>query len=453
MRITVHPGAPVGGEARVPADKSIGHRWLFLAATARGSSEVRGLTRALDLRSTARVLAAVTPDEVGAALEVWASESLPDAEGDRSTSNEPQPRPAAVAIEGSGRRELHPSDGDLDCGNSGTTMRLVSGVLASCPFESRLVGDESLSARPMERVAEPLRAMGAAVETTDGRPPVTVHGGPLVGIRHATPVPSAQIKGAVLLAGIDADGETTVVEPAPTRDHTERALSHLGAPVRTEGLGVTVSRFAHPGFSATVPGDVSAAAFLIAAAALTGGTLRIDDVGLNPSRTYLFRVLDRMGVRVETHVDREELGEPVGSVHVEPAEGITGTTVADDELPQVIDEVPILAILAATAEGETRFSGARELRLKESDRLTASRDAIRLLGGDAAVEGDDLVVAGGGLEGGTASARGDHRFAMAIAVAGLAAASPVTVDGIEAADVSFPAFVAALSSLGARIEP
>jgi 3-phosphoshikimate 1-carboxyvinyltransferase len=452
MRLRVQPGEGIGGAARVPADKSIAHRWLLLAATAHGASEVRGLAPALDLRSTARVLAAVVSNPIRSALEGWTSEPLPTAEGDRSTSNEPQPRAVAIRIEGRGRPGLHEPDGDLDCGNSGTTMRLVSGVLASCPFEARLVGDDSLSARPMERLAQPLRAMGAAIETTDGRPPVTVHGGPLVGVRHATPVPSAQIKGAVILAGIDADGETTVVEPAPTRDHTERALAHLGGPVLAEGLGVTVSRFAPPGFSAAVPGDVSSAAFLVGAAALTGGSLEIDDVGLNPSRTYLFRILARMGVRLETHVDREELGEPVGSIVMGPADRLTGTTVADDELPQVIDEVPMLALVAANARGETRFRGAGELRLKESDRLSATRDAIRSLGGEAAVEGDDLVVAGGGLPGGTASSRGDHRLAMAIAVGGLAAGSDVVVDGMEAADVSFPGFVETLSSLGARLE-
>lgn len=332
-------------------------------------------------------------------------------------------------------------------------MRLVSGVLASQAFEARLVGDESLSTRPMERIAQPLREMGADVETTGGFPPVTVHGGPLAAIRHATVVPSAQIKGAVLLAALDAEGETTVVEPARTRDHTERALEHLGAPVRVEGLAVAVSRFEHRGFAGSVPGDVSSAAFLIAAAVLTGGTLRIDDVGLNPSRTHLLGILRRMGVPIDAKIERHELGEPVGTIVVEATDRLSGATVSAEELPLVIDEVPVLAMLSATAAGDSRFRGAAELRVKESDRLRAIEHAIRSLGGDARIEGDELVVAGGGLRGGSASSGADHRLAMAIAVGGLGAGGPVTVDGIEAADVSFPGFVRTLSALGARLEP
>jgi 3-phosphoshikimate 1-carboxyvinyltransferase len=332
-------------------------------------------------------------------------------------------------------------------------MRLVAGLLASHGFEARMVGDESLSTRPMERIAQPLRQMGADVETTGGRPPVTVHGGPLAGIRHVTEVPSAQIKGAVLLAALDAEGETTIVEPAKTRDHTERALEHLGAPVRIEGLGVSVSRFEHRGFAGSVPGDVSSAAFLIAAAVLTGGTLRIDGVGLNPSRTQLLGILRRMGVPIDAEVERHELGEPVGAIVVEPAGRLSGATVSKEELPLVIDEVPVLAMLSAAAAGESRFRGAGELRVKESDRLRAIEHAIRSLGGDARIEGDELVVAGGGLRGGSASSGADHRLAMAIAVGGLGAGGSVTVDGIEAADVSFPGFARTLSALGARLEP
>jgi 3-phosphoshikimate 1-carboxyvinyltransferase len=452
MHITVHPGGSVGGEARVPGDKSIAHRWLVLAATARGGTELQGVPRALDVRSTARVLAALAPEGARASLEAWASEAIVSDERDRSTANDPEPRPPSLALEGGGRGALHAPGGDLDCGNSGTSMRLLAGVLASCPFESRLVGDRSLSARPMERVAEPLRAMGAEVDTADGRAPITIRGGPLAAIRYAAPIASAQVKGAVLLAGLDAEGETTVVEPSPTRDHTERALAHLGAPVRAEGLAVTLSAFGHEGFSASVPGDVSSAAFLLAAVALTGGRLVIHGVGLNPTRTHLLKVLERMGVRTRSEVAGEQLGEPVGTIEVEPCDGLLGTTVTEVELPLVIDEVPVLAILAAHARGETRFLGAGELRKKESDRLGGIEAAIRALGGEAGAEGDDLVLPGGGLRGGTASSRDDHRLAMAIAVAGLGARSPVTVDGIEAADVSFPAFVRTLSELGARID-
>lgn len=452
MRITVRPGGTVRGQARVPGDKSISHRWLILTATATGRSELRGLPGALDVRSTARVLAALLPGGARVKLKGWASGSGPAPDGDRSTGNESEPRPGTLAVEARGRGALQAPGGPLDCGNSGTTMRLMAGVLASCPFEAELVGDASLSSRPMGRIAEPLRAMGAEVRTTDGHAPIAISGGRLRGIVHRCPVPSAQVKSAVLLAGLAAEGETTVSEPAATRDHTERALAALGAPVRVGEGSVTVSAFAHPGFAGRVPGDVSSAAFLVAAAALTGSELAIHDVGLNPTRTRFLAVLDRMGVPTRTEVVRTELGEPVGDLLVEPCAGLVGTTVPGEELPLVIDEVPVLALLAAHAEGETRFAGAAELRVKESDRLAGPAEAIRALGGRAAAEGEDLVVGGGGLEGGRASTAGDHRMAMAIAVGALAARGPVEIDGMETADVSFPGFVRLLAGLGARIE-
>lgn len=331
-------------------------------------------------------------------------------------------------------------------------MRMLAGVLAAAPFEAVLTGDPSLSRRPMERVAEPLRAMGADVRTKEGHAPIVMRGGPLEGIDHRTSVPSAQVKTAVLLAGLAAAGETTVREPAATRDHTERALAHLGAPVSLEPDRVTVRAFEHEGFQARVPGDVSSAAFLIGAALLTGAPLTIEDVGLNPTRTYYVRVLERMGARIRSDVEREELGEPVGRLEVEPCPGLTGTEVHPGELPLVIDEVPLLALVGAYAEGGMRFADAAELRVKESDRLGGVIEAITALGGSAQTDGDALMVEGSGLEGGTADAHGDHRMAMAIAVAGLAAGGPVTVGGIEAAEVSFPGFLPSMSVLGARVE-
>ncbi len=331
-------------------------------------------------------------------------------------------------------------------------MRLVCGVLAPCPFDAELFGDASLSSRPMERVAEPLRAMGARVVTTDGRPPVRIGGGRLRGIVHRCAGASAQVKSAVLLAGLAAEGETTVFEPAATRDHTERALAALGAPVRVGEGSVTVSAFEHGGFAGRVPGDVSSAAFLAAAAGLTAGELVIRDVGLNPTRTRFLAVLERMGLRTRVAITSTELGEPVGDLHVVACDEPTGTTVAEDELPLVIDEVPLLALFAAHARGETRFVRAGELRVKESDRLTGTAEAIRALGGEAGVDGEDLVVAGSGLNGGRASSGGDHRMAMALAVGALAAHGPVEIDGMEAADVSFPGFVGSLAGLGARVE-
>jgi 3-phosphoshikimate 1-carboxyvinyltransferase len=332
-------------------------------------------------------------------------------------------------------------------------MRLLAGLLAGAPFRSVLTGDDSLSRRPMDRVAAPLRAMGAAVETADGHPPITVVGGALHGISHELPVASASVKGAVLFAAAAASGPTAVRSPAATRDHTERAFAALGAPVRFDGVLVELrSGFEHEGFAASVPGDVSSAAFLVAAAALTGSALTITDLGLNPSRLTFLRVMERMGVSTDATIEREELGEPVGRLYVAASDGIRPTDVTPDELPLVIDEVPVLALLAAHAPGDTWFLGAGELRVKESDRLRALAQGIRALGGHAADEGNDLVVAGGGLRGGTAEAEGDHRMAMSLAVGALAAAGPSEVRGMETAEVSFPGFVRTLRDLGAAIE-
>jgi 3-phosphoshikimate 1-carboxyvinyltransferase len=404
------------------------------------------------VRSTASCLADLAP-KARPGLDVWAQNARSFLKGGGSTWNaEALDREGSILeVDGDGRAGLVAPPADLDCGNSGTSMRLLSGLLAGAEFRSVLVGDESLSRRPMERVAAPLRQMGGAIDTTDGHAPVTIAGGRLRGIRFEVPVPSAQVKGAVLLAGLAADGTTTLVEMAPTRDHTERALAALGAPV-TVDRGITVSRFQHEGFEAAVPGDPSSAAFLVAAAALTGSSLTVRDVGLNPSRLRFLDVMGRMGVVVETVVERDELGEPVGSLHVMPSGALSPVRVDETELPLVIDEVPILALLAAHAPGDSWFLGAGELRVKESDRIAAIVEGIRSLGGHAGEEGEDLVVAGGGLGGGTARADGDHRMAMSFAVAALAASGPSEIDGMEAADVSFPGFVPMLRALGAGVE-
>ncbi|MGE5225371.1 MAG: 3-phosphoshikimate 1-carboxyvinyltransferase, partial [Planctomycetaceae bacterium] len=281
MRIQVVPGATVGGAARVPGDKSIAHRWLVLAATARGRSLLSGLPVSLDVRSTASCLASLTV-KPAPALDLWSRLASSRVEGGGSTWNGggDLERDPMLELEGEGRAGLVEPGRALDCGNSGTSMRMLCGLAAPAPFSCVLVGDASLSTRPMERVAAPLRLMGAEVRTTDGHAPVEIHGRPLHGIRYETPVPSAQVKSAVLLAGLDADGETAVIEPAQTRDHTERALAALGAPVRALEGGVGLERFQHEGFAARVPGDPSSAAFLIAAAALTGSTLVLPDLGL-----------------------------------------------------------------------------------------------------------------------------------------------------------------------------
>jgi len=447
------PGGRVEGVTRVPGDKSIAHRWLILAAGGMGRSVLVGLPRSLDVRSTASCLATVAP-AARASLEAWARNGGQAAEGHGSTWNRglDDGSSPALEVEGEGWTGIRPPDRDLDCGNSGTTMRLLTGVGAGAPFVTVLVGDASLSSRPMERVAEPLRLMGARIATTSGHAPVRVEGGGLHGIRYSIAIPSAQVKAAILLAGVVASGETIVAEAVSTRDHTERALAALGAPSRVVDGFVRVSAFQHDGFRATVPGDPSSAAFLVAAAALTGGGLTVRGLGLNPSRLGFLGVMKRMGIDTQFTVTSEELGEPVGRLGVAPCEAILPVRVEEAELPIVIDEVPVLALLAAHASGGTTFFGAGELRVKESDRLTRVADAIAGLGGTAVVEGDRLVVAGGGLEGGIARSGGDHRIAMAAVVGAMGARRPSRVEGIEDADVSFPGFVEILRSLGGPLE-
>jgi len=453
MRIRVLPGGVVTGETAVPGDKSIAHRWLILASMAVGTSRLTGIPASLDVRSTARCLASIT-HRARPALDAWARNVPASMEDGGSTWNDPPSNPQlpVLEVEGEGRQALFPAPDPLFCGNSGTTMRLLMGILASAPFRSELVGDASLSGRPMERVAEPLRRMGASIDTVDGHPPVVVKGGRLTGVDHRSPIPSAQVKSAILLAGVAAEGETVVRESIATRDHTERALQALGGPVDWRAGRASVKRFQHEGFSGRVPGDPSGAAFLVAAAALTGSSLEIHGVGLNPSRLRYLDVLERMGVRTEIRVQAYELGEPVGALFVAPCDGLSPVRVPSDELPLVHDEVPALAAIAAHAPGDSWFLGAGELRVKESDRLATIAQGIRNLGGHAAEEGADLVVAGGGLDGGHGDSQSDHRIAMALTVAGLTARGPCEIDGAEASAVSFPGFVQLLAMLGARVE-
>ena len=439
-RLVVRPGGPLRGTARVPGDKSIAHRWLLLAATAEGASEIDGLPQADDVRSTVACVVRVTRSQPG--LVAWL-------EGDAT----------AVRVEGDSYGGLRQPDWPLDCGNSGTTMRLLAGVLAGRPFASVLEGDESLSARPMERVADPLRRMGADVHTEDGHAPLQVIGGELEGITYPLPVPSSQVKGAVLLAGAQASGETVVDaganrDPqspgAPVlRDHTERALRALGVPVETGDGRVTVRAHQHPGFRATVPGDASSAVYLLAAACIVPlSEVEVRDVGVNPTRLGFLDSLTNVG---ETQ-SWSELDEPIGSLSVSEALLEMPLRVPAAGFPAVIDEVPALAAVACNLPGESRFEGAAELRLKESDRLEGLVLGIRGLGGEAEVQGDDLVVGGGGLPGGEADSQGDHRLAMALAVAALGARRESVIHGAHWAAVSFPGFAEALRSLGADVE-
>lgn len=426
----VRPARAVRGALRVPPDKSISHRYALFAALADGPTTIAGYSTGADCQSTLGVLEAL-----GVTVTRTATVTGQDV---RIVG-----RPAGFV----------PPSGPLDCGNSGTTMRLVSGLLASQPFHCVLVGDASLSSRPMRRVMTPLAAMGAQLAAGDGgRPPLEITGGPLHGITHTPEVPSAQIKSAVLLAGLRASGTTTVREPAPTRDHTERGLSAFGVAVtRTAGGDISVEGGARltGGLALTVPGDPSATAFLaVAAAGLPGSQIDIEDVGLNPTRVALFDVLRRAGADVTTEVTGDWHGEPVGRVRIATGERLD-VVVTPAEVPLLIDELPALAALA-TFGGSIVVTGAAELRVKESDRISALVAGLRAMGADVDEFPDGFAVRGSRqLTGGVVDARHDHRLAMSFAVAALGATHPTEIHGAEVAAVSFPGFFAALDGLRA----
>jgi 3-phosphoshikimate 1-carboxyvinyltransferase len=414
----------------VPGDKSISHRYALLAALADGRTILTNYAPGHDCASTLRCLEAM-----GIAIQ-----RVPD--------DDEGPR---VMIEGRGVRGLRAPVDSLDCGNSGTTLRMLAGVVAAHPFVATLAGDRSLARRPMRRVIAPLSMMGAHIEAASGdRPPLTVHGGDLAGIDYRPDVPSAQVKSAVLLAGLQADGRSRVTEPTPTRDHTERALTTFGAKVSRDGLTVSIEggQRLH-GIQARIPGDLSSAAFAaVAAAALSGSDVTIEGVGLNPTRTALLDVLRRFGARVEVEQTGEWQTEPVGRIRV-VAQALGSLALDADIVPAIIDELPVLAVLA-TAGGELRVTGASELRVKESDRITALVQGLRTLGADANELPDGFHVrAGNRLTGGVVQAHGDHRLAMAFAVAGLTASEPVTIEGADAAAVSYPSFFTDLDRLRA----
>lgn len=391
---------------------------------ARGTTRVLGFSPAGDCRSTVGVLR-----RLGAEVSQ---------EGD------------VLTVYGRDLPATWPGGGErLDCGRSATTMRLVAGALAGRPATVELGGDPQLLARPMERVAAPLRLMGASVGTSDGgRPPVVLRGGPLTGIRHRLPVASAQVKSAVLLAGLQAEGPTVVEEPAPSRDHTERLLAAMGATLRRPAaVEVEIEPGPIYGAEIAVPGDASSAAFLVAAAALVHGSdLTIHGVGLNPGRAGLLRILSRMGGSVEVSDDGREGPEPAGDVRIRWAP-LSGVSVGAAEVPAAIDELPLVGLLATQAEGVTRVAGAGELRVKESDRIRGLVAGLRALGAQAEELPDGFAVAGPSrLDGGAVDSLGDHRLAMTFAVAGLIASRPVRVEGMETAADSFPGFADALGA-------
>jgi len=422
-RIAVSPARAVTGVLRVPGDKSISHRYALLAAIADGPSTVSNYAPGADCASTLACLASL-----GA---IVSRTPAPD-DGD----------PPIVTIQGRGLRGLVKPSGPLDCGNSGSTMRMLGGVIAAHPFISTLIGDASLSRRPMRRIIGPLTQMGATVTAGPGdRPPIVIHGGSLAGIHFAPDTPSAQVKSAVLLAGLQASGETRVSEPASTRDHTERALAAFGATVAIQGRSITLrggQRLSGRGLR--VPGDLSSAAFMaVAASALAGSDVTITDVGLNPSRAGLLEVLRRFGAQVDTIIEDEWNGEPVGRLRVRHG-AMRDLVIAPEEVPEVIDELPVLATLG-TFGGSVTVSGAGELRVKESDRIAELVAGLRAIGADADERPDGFQVRSGTrLTGGTVHANHDHRLAMAFAIAALGATGPTLIEGADAVAVSYPGF-------------
>lgn len=414
----------IRAEITVPGDKSISHRAVILAGLSNGTCVITGFLPSEDCLSTVSAMRAL-----GVEIE--------------------QPEPTTLIVHGRSRRLLEPA-GDIDCGNSGTTLRLLSGVLAAQPFRSRLIGDASLSRRPMKRVIEPLTRMGATLhaEGPNSAPPLVVEGGKLTPLHYDSPVASAQVKSAVLLAGLSVHGRTSVTEPIQSRNHTERMLEWFLVGPHVEGLTVSVigeqtpeSRDFH------VPGDISSAAFwLVAAAAQPGSHLLVTNVGLNDTRTGVLAVLVRMGAHVREIIEVEE-GEPYGEIELQGVE-LKGTTIHGKEIPNVIDELPILAVAGALAQGTTLIADAAELRVKETDRLSAIATNLRAMGVTVNENPDGLEIFGGTpLKGAQLSSFGDHRIAMAFAIAGLFAEGETTIDGVECVATSYPGFYETLQRL------
>jgi 3-phosphoshikimate 1-carboxyvinyltransferase len=423
--ITVRPATRAAGRVRVPGDKSISHRYALLSALADGESHISGYSLGADCAATLTCL--------------------------RSLGVQIRPTgPSAWAITGRGLGGLRAPEAPLDAVNSGTTIRLLAGILAGHGFRTVIGGDESLQRRPMRRIIEPLTRMGARIDSAGGRAPLTIDGGGLHGITHEPEVPSAQVKSGVLLAGLHASGRTRIVEPAPTRDHTERALEAFGVAVVRDGRAVEVGggeRLAPR--TLTVPGDISGAAFW---AALAGGTpgsaIDIDGLGLNPSRIAVLDVLRRAGAGVSWSVDDDAAGEPVGTLRLSFAR-LESFEVSPADVPGVIDEIPALAALAAMMpEGRTfTVRGAAELRVKESDRISALADGFRAMGSSVQEFDDGFTLQARPLRGGSVDAAGDHRLAMAFAIAATRAAAPTAIAGASSVDVSYPGFFDELARL------
>lgn len=421
----IEPAGRLAGHVTVPGDKSISHRAVLVAALCEGETQIDGFGRSEDTEATVRAMRTlgVRVDELDA---------------------------DALLVHGAGLRGLVEPAKPIDCANAGTLMRLLAGILAGQEGSFELVGDASLSTRPMERIAEPLQRMGARVETTSGHAPLRIQGGALSPITYTLPVASAQVKSAVLLAGLYADGETTIVEPVATRDHTESLLELAGARVERRPNGVAVLPCQRLELGALeIPGDFSSTApFVLAATLLEGSELHLQGVNLNPRRTGLLRILERMGARVTVRNPRRICGEPAGDLEIRHAP-LVGTDVGPDEVPAAIDELPLFALAAACASGGSVLRGAGELRAKESDRVDAVATGLRALGADIRTTRDGFRVRGvaGRPRGGAMESRGDHRIAMVAAIAGLVSREGVEIGDSGAVAVSFPGFFDLLETL------
>ena len=428
-RYHVAAGGALRGTIRIPGDKSVSHRSLLLGGIAEGTTEVEGFLESEDCLATLHAMRAMGVT-VG------------------------RPGPGQVVIDGVGLGGLKPPTDALDMGNAGTAMRLAMGLLAGQRFATTLIGDASLTRRPMERAATPLRLMGARIATTDGRPPVRISGGErLTGIDYDLVVPSAQVKSAMLLATLYASGTTRLTEHAVTRDHTERMLRAFGATVGTADGVVTLAGGQRlRGTRLRVPGDISSAAFFIVAATLAAeGAFLIEDVGVNPTRTGVLEILRLMGADIRIRNERRFGDEPVADLEVHARE-LTGIEVPAHLVPLAIDEFPVLFVAAAAARGTTTVSGAAELRVKESDRIQVMATGLHALGIEATPRPDGLTVLGGRIRGGTVESHGDHRVAMAFAVAALKAHGPVEIRDVANVATSFPGFPALARSSGIAIE-
>lgn len=429
---SVQPGGRLAGRIRVPGDKSISHRALMLGALADGVTEISGFLDGEDCLCTLRVFRAM-----GVKVE------------QRDTTT--------LCVHGVGLYGLAAPSDELDVGNSGTSMRLMAGILAGQSFDSVLTGDDSLRSRPMRRVTEPLTRMGARIGTSgQGTAPLRIHGGqPLQGIGYELPVASAQVKSCLLLAGMYAGGETAVTEPAPSRDHTERMLSSFGYALNRSGNRVSLNGGGRlQAVAVPVPGDISSAAFFIVGAAIVPGSeLVIEGVGVNPTRTGILEILRAMGADITVLDERRAGAEPVADLRVRGG-ALRGIRIPESLVPLAIDEFPAVFVAAACAEGETVLTGAEELRVKESDRIAVMAAGLRTLGIDAEPAPDGIRIRGGSLKGGRIHSHGDHRVAMAFAIAALRSHQPLRIDDCANVDTSFPGFaaLAARAGLGIAVE-